>query len=367
MKHALFCLTLADLLISAGAAAGEDLVSEFQRPPEAARPWVYAISLNGNLTKAGLTADLEAMKRVGIGGVIYMEAGQGQGAPKGPATFGGPLWRKMFKHLCDESARLGLQVDMNCGPGWSGGGGAWITPKLSMQKLTMSETFVEGPKQLETTLARPPMVKNYYRDVCVLAFPAHPGEGTKMMDAAPKLTASFAVSNDDLQQLIDRTPAKKLALPLPAPGQSVWLQMEFPKPFTARLLHLSACAGKQAWSLYRTDGEVQVSDDGRAFKKVKAFRAPRPSANPGAEWLTLSLENVTARWFRIVFTSVFGPPLGGKKPTDLPLAKVELSPAFRLENITAKARITMAPFPEMKAAYATLPPETVIPPTQVLI
>ena len=51
--------------------------------PDSARPWVYWFSLNGNITREGITADLEAMQRVGIGGVLFMEVDQG--APKGPA------------------------------------------------------------------------------------------------------------------------------------------------------------------------------------------------------------------------------------------------------------------------------------------
>ncbi|TSA36574.1 MAG: hypothetical protein D4R64_07195 [Porphyromonadaceae bacterium] len=38
-----------------------------------ARPWVYWFWLNGNITREGITADLEAMNRVGIGGVLIME------------------------------------------------------------------------------------------------------------------------------------------------------------------------------------------------------------------------------------------------------------------------------------------------------
>ena len=41
------------------------------------------------------------MKRVGIGGVLYMEVDQG--APKGPADFAGPLWRDLFQHVCAEA------------------------------------------------------------------------------------------------------------------------------------------------------------------------------------------------------------------------------------------------------------------------
>ena len=44
------------------------------------------------------------MKRVGIGGVLIMEVDQG--TPKGDATFGGPLWRNLFQHVCAEAHRL---------------------------------------------------------------------------------------------------------------------------------------------------------------------------------------------------------------------------------------------------------------------
>ena len=49
-----------------------DLADGFQKPPPGARPWVYWFALNGNLTKEGITADFEAMARVGIGGVLFL-------------------------------------------------------------------------------------------------------------------------------------------------------------------------------------------------------------------------------------------------------------------------------------------------------
>ena len=58
------------------AVASDDLAREFARPPQTARPWVYWFWLNSNITKTGITADLEAMKRVGIGGVLIMEVDQ---------------------------------------------------------------------------------------------------------------------------------------------------------------------------------------------------------------------------------------------------------------------------------------------------
>jgi len=117
---ALACLGATAL--NAGTFSG--LEKGFVRPPDSARPWVYWFPLDGNITSNGITLDLEAMKRAGIGGVLYMETDQG--APRGPAKFGGPLWRDMFKHICAEANRLGLEVNMNNDAGWCGSGGPWL-------------------------------------------------------------------------------------------------------------------------------------------------------------------------------------------------------------------------------------------------
>mgnify|MGYP003337955862 CR=1 FL=1 len=40
----------------------------FKNPPNSAKPHTWWHWMNGNVTKEGITADLEAMARVGIGG-----------------------------------------------------------------------------------------------------------------------------------------------------------------------------------------------------------------------------------------------------------------------------------------------------------
>ena len=162
-------LTFA-LLLSMPALADTSLREEFLRPPDSARPWVYWFWLNGNITAEGITADLEAMKRVGIGGVLIMEVDQG--APVGPVDFMSPRWRELFKHVLTESARLGLEVNMNNDAGWNGSGGPWIKPEQSMKKVVWSEAPVQGPGPFEGTLPRPEAVAGYYRDIALLAVPA---------------------------------------------------------------------------------------------------------------------------------------------------------------------------------------------------
>lgn len=147
-----------------------NLEKDFKSPPPSARPWVYWFWLNGNIAREGITADLEAMKRVGIGGVLIMEVDQG--APVGPVDFMSPEWREMFKHVVSEAQRLGLEVNMNNDAGWNGSGGPWIKPEQSMQKVVFTETDVEGAKRFEGVLPQPEAVAGFYRDITVLAFPA---------------------------------------------------------------------------------------------------------------------------------------------------------------------------------------------------
>jgi len=51
-----------------GCASGATLEDEFRSPPHPAKPWVYWSNMDGHFTKEGITADLESMKVVGIGG-----------------------------------------------------------------------------------------------------------------------------------------------------------------------------------------------------------------------------------------------------------------------------------------------------------
>jgi hypothetical protein len=164
-----------------------DLADNFVHPPPSARPWVYWFPLDGNITSNGITADLEAMKRAGIGGVLYMETDQG--APRGPAEFAGPLWRGLFEHICSEAHRLGLQVNMNNDAGWCGTGGPWITPELSMQYVVWSQTNVDGPRRFDAILPQPTVKKDFYRDIAVFAYPA-PAENYPLANVRRKSAES---------------------------------------------------------------------------------------------------------------------------------------------------------------------------------
>jgi hypothetical protein len=186
----LFLIALLSLAPSVAAGAAPqtampvgDLKARFATPPDSARPWVYWFWKNGNINREAITADLEAMQRVGIGGVILMEVALT--TPKGPIEFFSPAWRELFKHAVAEADRLGLEICVNSAPGWTGSGGPWIPPEHSMQKVVASRTQVSGPRRFEEVLPQPETLCGFYQDIAVLAYPTPQGD-YRIADVAEK-------------------------------------------------------------------------------------------------------------------------------------------------------------------------------------
>jgi len=134
----------------------------FRVPPGDLRPWVYWVWMDGNLTREGITADLEAMRQAGIGGVIIMEVNVG--IPRGDVEFMSPPWKALFKHAVAEAERLGIEISLITGPGWTGSGGPWVRPERSMQHIVGSLTRVSGPSRFDDTLSRPARRPAFFGD-----------------------------------------------------------------------------------------------------------------------------------------------------------------------------------------------------------
>ncbi len=154
------------------SASHREIAGKFVSPPFECGPWVYWFWLDVNVTHAGITADLEAMKAVGIAGVLIMDVDQGTPASFNGAKFGDAKCYELFKFACSEAHRLGIHINMTNDAGWCGSGGPWVTPELSMQRVVWTSTAFTGGKAIDTMLPQPPANLNFYRDIAVLAFPA---------------------------------------------------------------------------------------------------------------------------------------------------------------------------------------------------
>jgi hypothetical protein len=193
----IFLITISGFLLlsSCSKRIGESSLSEFKNgflnPPDSARPGVYWYFMDGNISKDAITADLESMKKVGIGTVLFLEVNVG--IPRGKVDFMSEEWMGLFTHVVRESERLGITITLGVGPGWAGSGGPWVAGSQSMKHLVYSSVQVSENEKKLIILPKPEPMKpyfgkstftpnllqkwlDYYEDVCVLAFPTLSGD-----------------------------------------------------------------------------------------------------------------------------------------------------------------------------------------------
>ncbi len=144
-------------------ATAAELEEGFRSPPNTARLWMYWTCQDGHYSIKGTTADLEAMKKAGIGGVLRMDCNVN--VPFGGIPYLSERWRKQFVHAVHECERLGLEFTTITGPGWTGTGGPWIKAEQSMQHLVPVSVTAKGPAKFNQILPLPqPRISKYHRN-----------------------------------------------------------------------------------------------------------------------------------------------------------------------------------------------------------
>lgn len=237
--------------------------ANFIRPPASAFPKTWWHWVNGNVSAEGISLDLEFMKRAGLGGFQIFQVGVG--IPKGPVAYGGPEWVSLLDHAASEADRLGLEFDMMQSPGWSSSGGPWVTPALSMQQLTWSETYIQGGRAVNVTLPQPYTKHGYYRDAFVLAFPALPGEKKPLGELLSRTTSGG--ESVDVNELTGLDLWKGVNIQPPHLDEPAHLLLEFTEPFEARSIafYVFRIASHRQGNLQVA---LEVSNDGVRFRKV---------------------------------------------------------------------------------------------------
>ena len=164
-------------LFLSGLSAQTDVKQAFRTPPESARPYTWYHWMNGNVSKEGITKDLESFKQTGVGGFTLFDINWF--TPHGGVGYDSDEFHSALSYTIAEADRLGLEMGAHNSSGWSSTGAPWVTPEQSMKKLVWSEQQIE-PGQRTITLKQPESLsaelikligKNFYRDVAVLAFP----------------------------------------------------------------------------------------------------------------------------------------------------------------------------------------------------
>jgi len=197
------------------------LEQDFLSLPDSARPRTLWMWMGSNISKKGITRELEAMKEAGLGGTSMFSLSDtctpwagviGNSPTPQVIAFSEPWWQ-LVRHAAAESKRLGLEFGMHNCPGYESSGGPWITPELSMQQIVWSQKEIKGPVEFNDKLNQPspdlraeqpfpvfnpktglvekpeiPARREYYKDIAVLALPA---QGTVIKDNVIDLTAQM--------------------------------------------------------------------------------------------------------------------------------------------------------------------------------
>ena len=162
---------LPDLLL------GQTVEEQFLAPPEETKPGVYWYWLNNNVSKEGITTDLEALKKAGIGTAMIGHI-QNPGTPEGNVPALGPEWWDAVTHAVKEGNRIGVNVGMFNSPGWSQSGGPWVKPEQSMRYLVAKTSLNVGETIDADWVERQGRHDKAIQDVVTIAFPIpkHYGE-----------------------------------------------------------------------------------------------------------------------------------------------------------------------------------------------
>lgn len=300
-------LNAAFFLIAASATAqqGTSLQAGFLHPPASAMPLTWWHWINGNVSREGILADMQDMKRVGLGGAQMIDVSMY--IPQGSARYGSEEWYGDIQYAIQTAHQLGLSFGMMNGPGWSGSGGPWVTPDMAMQHVVWSEATVDGGHTVHLRLERPSATLGFYRDIAVLAVPADHASD----DAAPVLEA---VPANLFAPASDKT--------LLSAGTDATVTFRYPQALERRSLELR-CQQPDASGMF--SGEIEISKDGKSFQTVRQFAL---QGALGGSSLLIAFPASTAKEFRIHLHSD-----GSAMPA---LASMHLGDEDRIENYRSK-------------------------------
>ena len=295
LKQRIFALSLLawTAVCPADAQQTRSLRDQFLNPSDEAKPWTFWYWMYGAVSKEGITADLEAMKRAGLGGTYLMPIkGIHEGAQyDGKAQQLTPEWWEMVRFSMEEADRLGLKLGMHICDGFALAGGPWITPKESMQKVVWSDTIVDGGKLNALRLPQPEAYENYYEDIALFALPVE--------DAADEMPAKITcvnlatANNVKSAQTVNMDAAGVIRSSYPC-----YIQYEYKQAFTCR--NIEIVLNGNNYQAHRL--KVMASDDGVNYRFVKQLVPARQGWQNTDENSTHSIPATTARYFRFYWT-----------------------------------------------------------------
>ena len=244
----------------------------FISPSKEAAPWTFWYWMFGCVTDEGVRLDLNAMHDAGIKGCYLMPIKDVSDGPqyKGTARQLSPEWWKRINTAFNTADSLGLQIGIHFSDGFALGGGPWITPEESMQRIVWSDTIVDGGQQ-EITLPRPDHKHGYYEDIATFAYPADYAD-----DRKPESSVEFPFRSSEPCDII----------------------MSYDEPFTLRSVEV--ITGGNNYQAHRY--KLYASDDGVNYRFIREISPARQGWQNTDAYATYAIPATTARFFKFHWT-----------------------------------------------------------------
>ncbi len=315
-------LTLSLLAVSLMAAA----VSGAHPAESGKRPETWFHVIGGNASKAGITADLEALKAAGIGGIQFFHGQYGKAAAWDGVAEQIPClsekWDDLVRHAADECARLGMTFKMQNCPGWSMSGGPWIAPSNAMRKLVFARREIPfGPVPGDIPI--PEKFRDAdsdWHDLFLLAFP------TPMGDTAKGPLKPSRMQNDGSSHVVS-----------------------FPAPVTIRTLELpSPSALNHAWCYTPSTHVLFEAETASGWRTVCEVDYPQGCWQDNVPF-SLACEEAIAKKWRLTLTS----------PHELKVPFVRFYSGARMDNWEGISGLVLRGL--LKRPYPRQPAEAYIP------
>lgn len=290
-----------------------DMFAGFHAPPETTKPGIYWYWMNEHVSKEGITKDLEAMKRVGIGeafiGNIY------EGGVPGEVRTLSDEWLDCMHHAIKEASRLGIKISIFNAPGWSQSGGPWVEEEEAMRYLDYSDTIIDGSQDKTIKLARPDEV---FRRVAVLAIP----ENSRVLNPVKTEFSSRVVTPG---QLFDGNKENKVQLN--NDKNEIEITLYAREPFESRSLTIypTGIGFNTECELLALVGDKYVSVAKEFFDRSNTSLqlGPQPDGK-----LVISYPAVSSAVYKIKMNNL---------PKNFELAEIELSDQIKIQRVTEKS------------------------------
>ncbi len=294
---------ISSLLVLLGlhASAGDALAERFANPPEATRLQAWYHWVGDCVTEEGLAADLKAMGEMEIGTAhVFMPSMAHLPVTAKPLT---PEWFTLWRAALREAKKNNIKLGFHNCPGWSSSGGPWITPENSMKMLVASETDYDPAARKTATLplAQPLTLRDFYRDVAVMAFP---------ITRPPRLVRASGDFPGDFEGF--RAGTATLTLPLDKVGATCALTLEYDRPASPA----TAILTMDETHFYMA-GDIAASPDGRAWTTCTTWRQELFNAQKTPKTMRLATPPQNARFFRVTFRATSAPPWVGVRSRKL--------------------------------------------------